>query len=150
MIAMTIAMQATIAWSMPSGMDDKQVQIVAKLFYFLETRPTAGAKIVIIGEAAPFPSVKAILKSMTVIEGTTQDAIGAFAAFVSSAEEARAITAINPTTLTITGNTDCVNSGACMIGIETQPKVSIFVSHAKTAGAGINFDSNFKMLIIER
>jgi hypothetical protein len=132
-----------------SGLDDKQIQIMAKVFNFLEKKPPSGSTILILTGAADLSAAKNALSSMSVVEGTASNAPGAFAVLVSSPSDAKAVGASNAQAIIISGDVGCVDSGSCMIAIETQPKVSIYTSRAAASKAGVNFDPNFKMLITE-
>ena len=133
-----------------AALDGKQVQIVAKVFNFLEKKPAPGSSVAVIGGAADAAVVKAALSALTVVEGGPAAATGAFAAFVASPADAQAAKATNANIITIGGDVGCVDSGACVIAIETQPKMTIYVSRAAAAKAGVDFDTSFKMLITER
>ncbi len=43
----------------------------------------------------------------------------------------------------------CVEAGACVMGVETQPKVRVVVSQAAASASGIAFKSAFRMMIRE-
>ena len=132
------------------GMDSKQIQIVAKVFNFLDKKPPANATVLIEPGAADVEAVKSALGSMKIVEGGVGNAAGVYAVFVASAADAQAITSSNQAVITISGDVKCVESGVCLIAIETQPKVSIYASRAAATKAGVGFDANFKMLITER
>jgi len=133
-----------------SGMDAKQIQIVAKVFNFLEKKPQPKVTILVMPGAADLDAVKSALGALTVVEGGVANVSGAYAVFVNSAADAQAATASNSSIITISSDVGCVDSGACVIAIETQPKVSIYASRAAATKAGVGFDANFKMLITER
>jgi hypothetical protein len=84
--------------------------------------------------------VQAALPNFSVAAG---DGAGAYAAFVASAAEAKAAGA---KVLTI-GPLACVEAGACVIGVETTPKVTIYLSSAAATAAGLDFDPNFKLMV---
>lgn len=149
MVAAAVCM-AVGTVSAHAGMDAKQVQIVAKVFSFLEKKPAAGATVVVLPGSADPAAVKAALGSLKISEGSPSDAAGAFAVFVGSAQEALAAKAANASTITIGSEVGCVDSGACVLVIETVPKVSIYVSRAAAQKAGVDFDTSFKMLMTER
>jgi hypothetical protein len=125
-----------------AGMDNKALQIAAKAIGFAKPAGAAGAKLVVVGGAADTAAVQGALPNFTVTAGSAQDATGAFAAFVSSAAEGKAI---GPKVLLI-GPLDCVEAGVCTIAVETTPKVSIYLSNAAAAAAGIDFEPGFKVL----
>ncbi|MEO5374864.1 MAG: hypothetical protein H7840_11380 [Alphaproteobacteria bacterium] len=133
-----------------AGMDNRQVRIVAKVFNFLGKRPMPGASVVVVRGAADVAAVKAALAPMMVVEGGAGDAAGAFAVIVNSAAEAIAASRANPRVFTIGPEVGCVDTGACVLVVETQPQVSVYVSRAAASHAGIEFDTSFMMLITER
>jgi len=131
-------------------LDTKTIQIVAKTFDFLSHKPAPGSKVVVTSGAADPAAVQAVLSKMSVSAGKASDAAGAFAIFVSSAEEAKAARDANAAVFTIGPDVGCVNSASCLMAVETQPKVTIYVSRAVAQASGIEFDPNFKMLITEK
>ena len=131
-------------------MDAKTVQIVAKTFDFLSHKPAPGSKVVVLTGSADPAQVQTVLGKMTVSAGKTGDAPGAFAIFVNTPEEAKAARDANGGIFTIGGDVGCVTSGSCLMVVETQPKVTIYVSRAVAQASGVEFDPNFKMLITEK
>ncbi len=131
-----------------AAMDAKQVQIAAKALGFLAKKPAPGSKIVVVGSAAAVADVTAALPGMSVAAGSAADGASAFAVFVSTAAEATA--AKGAGVVTIGSAVACVDAGACVLAIETQPKVTIYVSKAAATAAGVSFDANFKMMITEK
>ncbi len=51
--------------------------------------------------------------------------------------------------LTVSTDTDCANSGACMLGVASSPSVRIVVNRANLDAAGINFDAAFVLMVEE-
>jgi hypothetical protein len=51
--------------------------------------------------------------------------------------------------ITIGSDMACVKSGACAMGVETEPKVSITVNRATAAAVGAVFKAAFRMMITE-
>ena len=51
--------------------------------------------------------------------------------------------------ITIGSDMACVRSGACAMGVETEPKVSITVNRAAAAAVGASFKAAFRMMITE-
>lgn len=123
-----------------AGFDAKGAQVAAKAIGFAKPPGAPGAKIAVVGAAAAVADVQAALGGFSVAAG---DGSGAYAAFVSTAAEAKAAGA---KVLTI-GPLACVEAGACVIGIETAPKVTIYLSTAAAAAAGFDFDPNFKLMV---
>jgi len=126
-----------------AGMDLKGVQVAAKAIGFAKPAASSGAKIAVVGSAATLSDVQTVLSSYTVYAG---DGAGAYAAFVAAAAEAKAA---GGKVLTI-GNLACVEAGGCIIGIETSPKVTIYLSNTAAAAAGFDFDPNFKLLVVSK
>ncbi len=133
-----------------AALDAKAVLVVAKTFNFLIKKPAPDAKVIIVGGAADPAATQAALGKMAVSAGAPGDAAGAFAVIVDTPDAAKAAKAANPTVMTIGSEVGCVDSGACVLAVETQPKVTIYVSRAAAQAAGIEFDPNFKMLITEK
>ncbi len=131
-------------------LDAKTIQIVAKTFDFLSHKPAAGSKVVVVAGSADPAQVQTALAKMMVSPGKTADAAGAFAIFVNTPEEAKAARDANASIFTIGGDVGCVTSGSCLMAVETQPKVTIYVSRAVAQASGVEFDPNFKMLITEK
>ena len=131
-------------------MDAKQVRIAAKVFAFLQTKPAPGARIIVLSGAADSALLAGILANLHISEGRVADVAGAMAVFVNSTDEARAARRINPGVLTIGADVGCVDAGACIIVVETIPKISVYLSRAAASSAGIDFDTSFKMLVTER
>ncbi|MBB6254412.1 hypothetical protein [Nitrospirillum iridis] len=127
-------------------MDAKQVTIAAKALGFLTVKAPAGAKVVVTAGAAPVAAVQAALPAAAVAAGDA--APGAYAVFVSSAAEGKK--ALAKGTVTVGNEVACVDAGACVIAVETTPKVTIYVSKAAAAAAGVEFDPNFKMMVTEK
>ncbi len=51
--------------------------------------------------------------------------------------------------ITIGSDPACVNSGACVMGVSTDPKVEIVVNRATAAAVGVAFKAAFRMMIHE-
>jgi hypothetical protein len=147
-LVLTLAMVGPAASAAES--DSKWVLIVVKTLNFVNRKPAPDAKVVVVGNAADLGTAQSSLGKMSVAEGKPGDAAGAYAIFVNTADEAHAAHSANPTILIIGSNESCVEAGACVLAVETQPKVTIFVSRAAAQAAGIEFDPNFKMMITEK
>ena len=145
-LAITGSLTATSAGA--AEMDTKQVTIAAKALGFATPKAPAGAKVVVTPGAAPVAAVQSALSAASVAAGDAGSAAGAFAVFVASADEAKK--ANGKGTITVGNDIACVEAGACVIAVETVPKVTIYVSKAAAAAAGIDFDPNFKMMITEK
>ncbi len=137
--------------ALPAGaaeMDAKQVTIAAKALGFVTPKAPAGAKVVVTAGAAPVAAVQSAMSAASVAAGDAGSAAGAFAVFVASADEAKK--ANGKGTVTVGNDVACVDAGACVIAVETVPKVTIYVSKAAASAAGVDFDPNFKMMITEK
>lgn len=148
MLTLTAATSLSFLSASAAEMDTKQITIAAKALGFTTPKAPAGAKVVVTPGAAPVAAVQSALGSASVTAGDAGAAAGAFAVFVASADEARK--ANGKGTITISNDVACVDAGACVIAVETAPKVTIFVSKAAAGAAGIDFDPNFKMMITEK
>ena len=51
--------------------------------------------------------------------------------------------------VTVGSDPACVNSGACVMGVSTDPKVEIIVNQAAAAAVGATFKAAFRMMIHE-
>jgi len=51
--------------------------------------------------------------------------------------------------VTVGSDPACVNSGACVMGVSTDPKVDITVNRATAAAVGVAFKAAFRMMIHE-
>jgi len=149
LLALACALGAS-SLAQAAPLDTKTIQIVAKTFDFLSHKPAPGSKVVVVAGAADPSAVQAALSKMTVAAGKTADAAGAFAIIVNTPEEARAARDANANVFTIGGDVGCVTAGSCLMAVETQPKVTIYVSRAVAQASGVEFDPNFKMLITEK
>jgi hypothetical protein len=129
-------------------MDAKQVAIAAKALGFVTPKAGAGAKVVVMPGAAPLAAVQSALPGATVTSGDAAAAAGAFAVFVASVDDAKKVQAKG--IITVGNDVACVDAGACVIAVETTPKVTIYVSGAGAAAAGVAFDPNFKMMVTEK
>jgi hypothetical protein len=129
-------------------MDAKQVTIAAKALGFATPKASAGVKVVVTPGAAPVAAVQSALSTASVAGGDAASAAGAFAVFVASIDEAKK--ANGKGTITIGNDVACVEAGACVIAVETTPKVTIYVSKAAASAAGVDFDPNFKMMVTEK
>ncbi len=132
------------------GMDVKQVRIAAKVFSFLQKKPPPGAIIIVLSGAADPALLATTLQTFKISEGHIPDVAGAVAVFVNSTAEAAAVKSINPRILIIGTDLGCVDAHACIVAVETIPRISVYLSRAAASSAGIDFDTSFKMLVTER
>ena len=144
---LTVALTAPVC---AAEMDAKQIRIAAKVFNYLTNKPPNQALVLVMPGAADVDTVKTALGGMTVVAGGSGNTEQAFAVFVNSADDAKAVNLGNAKILTIGGDVGCVDSGQCVIAIQTQPRVTIYSSQVAAAKAGVMFEPNFKMLMTER
>lgn len=137
--AVTAAGPAALA---EAPMEAKAVLVISKAIGFALPPAEPGAKIAVLGNAAQLDDVTKVLPKFSV----SNDAKGAYAAFVSNAEEAKSV---GQHVLTI-GPLACVEANACVLAIALEPKVSIYLSSAAAKAAGFDFDPNFKLMITSR
>jgi ABC-type amino acid transport substrate-binding protein len=151
-VNLTAADLSGLLWR-PAGttaLDTDQLRVVAKMFNFLEKKPATGAILLVAGAAADLEQAKREFPAFTVVAGPASQSKGAFAVLVDSAAEAREATAAERSIITVTGNLACVDAGACLLSVETRPKVSIYLSRSAAFRGNVNFDPTFRMLMIER
>lgn len=138
------------AVALADGMDVKQVRIAAKVFSFLQNKPSPGAVVIVLSGAADVALLATALQTLKINEGRVTDVAGAVAVFVKSTAEANAAKSVNPRVLIIGADAGCVDASACIVAVETSPKISVYLSRAAASNAGIDFDTSFKMLVTER
>ena len=141
---------ASASEALAEGMDVKQVRIAAKVFSFLQNKPSPGAVVVVVSGAADAALLASALQNLKINEGGVKDVAGALAVFVKSTADANAAKSVNPRVLIIGADAGCVDASACIIAVETTPKTSVYLSRAAASSAGIDFDTSFKMLVTER
>ena len=146
----------------------KDLQVAGRALTFLENGPTGHATIgVVFDPAKPASvaeknavmaaigggysagSVTLVGKPVTVDEVGGAGGVSAFYvtggvnyAAVGAAAKARKL-------VTIGSASACVNSGACVMGVTTEPKVEITVNRAAAAAVGASFKAAFRMMIKE-
>ena len=136
--------------TLADGMDVKQIRIAAKVFSFLQNKPSPGAIVVVLSGAADATLLATALQNLKISDGRVADVAGAVAVFVKSTVDANAAKSVNPHLLIIGTDAGCVDASACIIAVETTPKISVYLSRAAASSAGIDFDTSFKMLVTER
>ena len=136
--------------ALADGMDVKQIRIAAKVFSFLQNKPAPGAVVIVLSGAADAALLATTLQNLKINEGRVTDVAGAVAVFVKSTADANAAKSVNPRLLIIGADAGCVDASACIVAVETTPKISVYLSRAAASSAGIDFDTSFKMLVTER
>ena len=146
-------------------MSAKDVQIIAKALGFLDPAPAGGMVAVVYTDAGSkadadavvtnfgggLPSAGGTITAKAVDAAALGDGSGYIAIILadgvtsdtaSAAAKAHRIPCI-------TANLALVQSGGCVMSVQSEPKVSITVNHAAAQAAGISFASAFAMLIHE-
>jgi hypothetical protein len=99
--------------------------------------------------AADLSAAKVAFAGMSVVSGPASQSEGAFGALGGSAADAQAASDANRAVITIGSDVGCVDAGLCVLVVQSQPKVTIFLSHSAAAKAEVTFDSGFEMLMTE-
>jgi hypothetical protein len=146
-------------------MTGKDLQIIAKTLGFLDPAPAGGVVAVVYTDAASKADADAVVSSFGsglasaggTITAKAADAaslgdgsayIGIILADGVSSDAANAAAKAHHIPC-ITANLALVQSGACIVAVQSDPKVSITVNHAAAQAAGVGFASAFAMLIHE-
>lgn len=143
----------------------KTIQVAGRLLTFLESGPTGRTVIGVLFDPAKPGSVAEKNAIMTAIGGgysagpvtivgraVEADAIGDVKVlFVTRGVNFAAVgpEARSRRILTIGSDPACVQSGACAIGISTDPTVQIVVNRKAAAAVGASFRAPFRMMIQE-
>jgi hypothetical protein len=144
----------------------KDLQIAGRALTFLENGPTGHAVLGVVFDPAKPASVAqkdavmAALGSGLDVGGVTltgkpmevgEISGGVAALFVTTGSNFAAAGAAAKAhkLVTVTLDHACVASGACVVGINTTPKVEITVNKAAAAAVGASFKSAFRMMITE-
>ena len=151
--------------AMAAPMSAKDVQIIAKALGFLDPAPAGGMVAVVYSDAASkadadgvvtsfgagLPSAGGTITAKAVDVAALGDGGGYIAIILAdgvSSDAANAAAKAHRIPC-ITANLALVQSGGCVMSVQSEPKVSITVNHAAAQAAGIGFASAFAMLIHE-
>jgi hypothetical protein len=164
----TIAGMLALAVLLPSGASAdpaKNIQVAGRVLTFLENGPTGRTVIGVVYDPANPGSVAEKNAIMAAIGGgygvgaatvvgkpMEVGAIGGVkAVFVTHGVNYAAVgsEARSKQIITIGSDFACVQSGACVVGVSTDPTVQIIVNHKAAAAVGASFRAAFRMLIQE-
>lgn len=146
----------------------KDLQVAGRALTFLENGPTGRAVLGVVFDPAKPASVAEKNAVMAAIGGgyaagavtlvgkpveadDVAGAAGINALFVTAGVNYGAVGAAAKARkiVTIGSSPACVNSGACVMGITTEPKVEIVVNRSAAAAVGAAFKAAFRMMIKE-
>jgi hypothetical protein len=146
----------------------KDLQVAGRALAFLENGPTGRAVLGVVFDPAKPGSVAEKNAVMAAIGGgysagavtlvgkpIEADAVGGVsgvsALYLPSGVNYGAVgaEAKSKKLVTISGGSACVQSGACVMGVTTEPKVEITVNRSAAAAVGAVFKAAFRMMIKE-
>ena len=146
----------------------KDLQVAGRALTFLENGPTGKATLGVVfdaskpGSVAEKNAVMAALGSgysagsLTLVgkaveAGSVAGVSGVQALYVTSGVNYGAVGAAAKAKklVTIASDPACVKSGACVMGVATEPKVDITVNRSAAAAIGVAFKAAFRMMIKE-
>jgi hypothetical protein len=150
---------------MASADPAKNIQVAGRVLTFLENLPTGRTVIGVVFDPADSGSVaekNAIMAAIgggyragdVTIVGTPVEAgadSGAKVLFVTRGVNYKSVgsNARAKHVITIGSDFACVQSGACVIGVSTDPTVQIVVNHKAAVAVGATFRAAFRMMIQE-
>ena len=161
---------ALMSWMQPglcASLSQKDLQVTAKALAFLDPAPSGGVVAILYakGDGASQADANAIaalfgdgltggsatFTAMVIDSGALGDGSGFVAVVLATNADAAAAMAASKAhhIPCITASAAAVQSGACTVAIQSDPKVDITVSHAAATSAGVGFSSAFRMLIHE-
>jgi len=148
-----------------ASLSAKDVQVIAKSLGFLDPAPPGGVIAVVYSSRASKADADAVVASFGdglassggTIKARSVDitSIGTGAGYIAIIMSSGVTwNAANIAVMThgiqcITGNLALVSSAACIMAVQSDPRVSITVNRAAAQAAGIGFASAFTMLIHE-
>jgi hypothetical protein len=143
----------------------KDAQVMARVMGFMEQPPPASVKLGIVYDAGTQKQAEALLAQlggsftagkftlvpMLVKIGDVGSAnVNAFVLMAGTGGAAKVAEITKAKKIPcFTGDGSQVKSGACLVGINTDPKVEILLNKALAASSGITFGAAFKMMITE-
>ncbi|MCI3135432.1 hypothetical protein [Phenylobacterium aquaticum] len=146
----------------------KDLGVAGRALTFLENGPTGKATLGVVFDSSKPASVaekNAIMAAigggyaagaLTLVgkpidAGDVAGVSGVQALFVTGGVNYGAVGAVAKAKKIIAIGSDmaCVRSGACAMGVETEPKVNITVNRATAAAVGASFKAAFRMMITE-
>ena len=148
-----------------ASLSGKDLQIIAKAIGFLDPAPAGGVVAVVYSDPASKSDADEIVAGFggglassggtvtakAVAAGALGEGSGYIALILASGTATNAVSSVAKLHRIpcVTGSTALVQSGACIMAVQSQPKVSITVNHSAAQAAGIGFASAFAMLIHE-
>ncbi len=162
-----------LASAMPAHAETskKDIQIASRAVAFMTSAPTGAVTAAVVYDPAnPASKVdadaivaaiggglkagKATLSAKLVATDNLADMTGARVAFIADGTGAQHAAifadASAQSILVISTDMSCVDAGNCIVGVASKPKVSIVVSKAARAAAGIDFKPAFLMMVKEK
>lgn len=159
---------ALFSFSANAATTEKDLQVVARAAAFTEGLAKGDIQAAIVYDAGSAASkadadgIAAImggglsasgvtLKPMLVSSGSLGSLGGAGVVIIadgSGAVQGAAFSAAGGK-LTVSTDFSCVQSGKCVMGVRSEPKVEIVVNRNAAAGAGVSFAQAFRMMISE-
>ena len=143
----------------------KDAQVMARVMGFMDQPPPASVKLGIVYDAGTQKQAEALMAQLggglaagkftlvpTLVKigdvGSASVNAVVIMAGTGGASNVAAITKSKKIPC-FTGDRALVQSGACLVGINTDPKVEILLNKALAASSGISFGAAFKMMITE-
>ena len=167
LLAGTLAL-ALIAPTIANADPAKDLQVAGRALTFLENGPAGKATLGVVFDSSKPASVaekNAVMAALgagfsaggLTLVGKPVDAsavagvAGVQALYVTAGVNYAAVggAAKGKKLVTIGSDPACVKSGACTMGVETDPKVTITVNRAAAAAVGAAFKAAFRMMITE-
>jgi hypothetical protein len=146
----------------------KDLQVAGRALTFLENGPTGRAVLGVVFDPAKPASVaekNAVMAAIgggysagaltltgkAVEAGDVAGAAGVNALFITGGVNYANVGAVAKARklVTIGSGPACVSSGACVMGVTTDPKVEIIVNRSAAAAVGVAFKAAFRMMIKE-
>jgi len=143
---------------------ERDLSVVGRALSFLEGAAGSDRTIAIVYDAASQAEAEALnaamagglsagrvtLNGQLVSQGTAISGVDAALFVGATASDAGAVQAATSSgILTVSTDLGCVQSGNCVMGIESEPAVRIIVNNGAASSAGISFSTAFSMLVEE-
>jgi hypothetical protein len=167
-VSAALAVSAISAAGSAHADSAKDLQVAGRALTFLENGPTGRAVLGVVFDPAKPASVAEKNAVMAAIgggysagaltltgkpieSGDVAGAAGVNALFVTSGVNYASVGAVAKARklVTIGSGPACVSSGACVMGVTTDPKVEIIVNRSAAAAVGVAFKAAFRMMIKE-
>jgi hypothetical protein len=168
-VILLVAAMAAAAVPARAGLDERDLEVATRALSFMEHPPSGTIKVGIGYDPANSQSQAEAEALQRAIEGNPRtgnlvlepqlvklpdagaaevglflltDGVGAAAAKLADAIRAKHVPCV-------TGDIAQVKSGACAIGVRSDPRIEILVNNAAAAASGVSFSTAFRMLITE-